>query len=191
MDGQYAHNFAFQDSIVYAMTDDGVWKSADFGDTWYLIPQIVGENNNYTIFDPKSYCGDYYSDKMWIGTIDGLASTNDYGNTWLVYRSFVSTTDPGQPGTYAYPNPYSPVRTEFVRFQYHINSPAEITVRIYDFAMDHVVTLPAVYRPNAGDWSETWDGRNSKGDIVANGVYFYHLEKSGQGSHWGKIMILD
>jgi len=59
------------------------------------------------------------------------------------------------------------------------------------FAMDHVVTLPAVYRPNAGDWSETWNGRNARGDIVANGVYIYHLEKSGQGSHWGKIMILD
>jgi hypothetical protein len=126
-----------------------------------------------------------------VGTIDGLASTPDYGNTWWVYRAFISTATPGSPRTYAYPNPYSPVRTEVVRLQYHLYAPATVTLKIYDFALDPVVIMPSVYRNTPGDWCEVWDGRNYKGKIVANGVYFYKLELSEQGSAWGKILIID
>ena len=189
MDNQFTHNFAFDDSIVYAADDDGLWKSIDYGETWYLIPPIVGQNS-YAIYQPETYCADVFAGRLWVGTVDGLASTEDYGNTWSVYRAFVSTSIPDEPSTYAYPNPYSPLRWNYVRFQYHLVSPAEVTVKIYDFALDHVVSLPSQYK-TAGDWSIIWDGRNSRGDIVANGVYFYKLDKAAQGTAWGKIMILD
>jgi hypothetical protein len=127
-----------------------------------------------------------------VGSIDGLASTPDYGNTWWVYRAFQSTAAEGQPDTYAYPNPYSPARWEVVRLQYHLNTPASVTVKIYDFAMDHVRTVcEGKYREYPGDWYETWDGTNSQGKVVANGAYFYKMTISGQGTYWGKIIILD
>lgn len=130
--------------------------------------------------------------QLWIGTVDGLASTPDYGNNWFVYRAFVPAGESGEPATYAYPTPYSPARRDAVRLQYNLTAPSYITVKVYDFAMDYVATVcNAKYRSIPGDYYETWDGTSSRGEIVANGVYFYKLEKSGQGTAWGKIVILD
>jgi flagellar hook assembly protein FlgD len=58
--------------------------------------------------------------------------------------------------------------------------------------MDHVRTVcEGKYREYPGDWYETWDGTNSQGKVVANGAYFYKMTISGQGTYWGKIIILD
>jgi flagellar hook assembly protein FlgD len=46
-------------------------------------------------------------------------------------------------------------------------------------------------QPVAGQHSEIWDGRNRRGQVVANGVYFYRLELEGEGTFWGKVMVLD
>ena len=192
MDGQRAHNFAFQDSIVYAATDEGLFKSIDFGGSWYQIPRMYDHTHDYSILEPEVYCAEHFAGQLWVGTGDGLASTPDYGNTWWVYRAIKSTAEPGEPSTYAYPNPYSPQRWEAVRLQYHLTSSSDLTVKIYDFALDHVRTVcEGKHREFSGDYYETWDGRNSRGEIVANGVYFYRIDKSGQGSAWGKIVILD
>lgn len=189
LDGELTHNFAFDDSIVYAAADNGLWKSIDYGDTWYLMPMIEGVNN-MSILEPEVYSARYYNQQFFVGTLDGLASTPDYGNTWWVYRAVQSTAGPGQPVTYAYPNPFSPTRVAAVRLQYNLNNPAEVTIKIYDFALELVRTLPPVYR-SSGDWYETWDGLNYHGEIAANGVYFYKLDKGNQGTCWGKIIVLD
>ena len=189
LDGEFTHNFAFDDSIVYAATDNGMWKSSDYGDTWYLMPLIEGENN-LSILEPEVLAGRKYNELFFIGTLDGLASTYDYGNTWWVYRAVQSTAAAGEPDTYAYPNPFSPSRAEAVRLQYYLTQSSTVTVKIYDFALELVRTLETVSHP-AGDWYETWDGRSYRGEIVANGVYFYKLMKQGQGTTWGKIIVLD
>ena len=68
--------------------------------------------------------------------------------------------------------------------------PMNVTVKIYDFALDLVRTLIA-YHPVEGDnWLE-WDGKNEAGDVVANGVYYYIVEKESGSSPHGKIVILD
>ena len=192
LNGQMTHNFAFDDSIAYAATDEGLWKSIDYGDSWYWIPQPEGINYGYSILEPEVYCAGVDDTQLWVGTGDGLASSPDYGNTWFVYRAFVPTGQGGEPSTYAYPNPYSPARWDAVRFQYDLTAPSYVTIRIYDFAMDYVTTVTnAKYRGIPGDYYEIWNGTNSRGDVVANGVYFYKLEKSNQGTAWGKIVILD
>jgi len=192
MTGQFCHNFAYDDSIVYAAADEGLKKSVDYGDNWYLLPLAQGVNSGLSILEPEAYAAEVYGGQFWLGTGDGLASTPDYGNTWFVYRAFVSTAAAGEPDTYAYPNPYSPARWEAVRLQYNLTAPASVTVKIYDFAMDFVATVAdGKYREIPGDYYEEWDGRNRAGEIVANGVYFYKLTKSGQGEAWGKIVILD
>jgi flagellar hook assembly protein FlgD len=64
-------------------------------------------------------------------------------------------------------------------------------VKIYDFAMNLVVTLADGKDVSAGVWyDEFWDGRNEKGDMVANGVYFFKVQSSGDQTEWGKLVIL-
>jgi hypothetical protein len=61
-------------------------------------------------------------------------------------------------------------------------------VTIYDFAMSKVVELPTLSRAG-GEQDESWDGRRN-GDVVANGTYFYKIERP-EGELWGKIVVLD
>ena len=41
---------------------------------------------------------------------------------------------------------------------------------------------------NHGD---NWDGRDSDGDIVANGVYFFRVQTAGGDRAFGKVVVLD
>ena len=63
-----------------------------------------------------------------------------------------------------------------------------IKVTIYDFAMSEVVEQPAITR-GPGFQYEPWDGRKN-GTIVANGTYFYKIERP-EGEVWGKLIVFD
>jgi flagellar hook assembly protein FlgD len=46
-----------------------------------------------------------------------------------------------------------------------------------------VKTLFAGFR-QAGDYSVSWNGRDERGEQVANGIYFYRIKSAkGQNSH--------
>ena len=64
----------------------------------------------------------------------------------------------------------------------------QVKVKVYDFSMTEVVSLPAV-TVAPGEEYTVWDGKKN-GKIVANGVYFYKVEKA-DGDIWGKLIILD
>jgi ligand-binding sensor domain-containing protein len=193
-----AHNFCFDDSVVYVATDNGLYKSVDYGETWYLFPPITD-----TITDEKVYTTEVYSvyaenGTVWAGTADGLARTQNNGYSWDIRRAFQSTGKNSTPRTYAYPNPFSPLRHNrlgqdgFVRFQYNTLKNTRVTVKVYDFAMDLVTTVVEdKERPGPRDYAEVWNGRNDYGDQVANGVYFYSVELEGDGTYWGKVMIVN
>jgi len=66
-----------------------------------------------------------------------------------------------------------------------------VTVKVYDFALDLVKTVVKDKPRPAGDFAEVWDGRNEVGEEVANGVYFYRVELEGEGTFWGKVIVLD
>ena len=79
-----------------------------------------------------------------------------------------------------------------MRFQYNTTRPTRVTLRIFNFAMELVATVVSgKERPIPGDYSEVWDGRNEQGELVANGVYFYRLDLEGEGTFWGKLIVLD
>jgi hypothetical protein len=69
-----------------------------------------------------------------------------------------------------YPNPFNPTTT----ISYSIADPSYVQLRVYNVRGQLVKTLvdedqvPNVYR-------RIWDGRNSSGDSVASGIYFYRL----------------
>jgi asparagine synthase (glutamine-hydrolysing) len=132
------------------------------------------------------------------GGPDGLAATNNEGATWQIQRGSVPAGENGESRTYAYPNPFSPFRHNqfggdgFVRFQYQTTKATQVTIKVFDFAMDLVAEIVSnKSRSLPGNYAEIWNGKNYRGDLVANGVYFYRVELAGDGVLWGKVMVLD
>ncbi len=194
----WATNFAFDGETVYVSTREGLFKSTDFGDTWYKFPDITDTITGDKVFTEQIYS--VYADNgvLWVGTSDGLARTSDNGYTWDVNRAYVPSGKGDVPRTYAYPNPFSPTRYNLldndghVRLQYNTKSAGNVTIRIFDFAMDLVTTIVEnKYVADKGDYNEMWTGRNDYGDSVANGVYFYSVEIENDGTYWGKIMVVN
>jgi photosystem II stability/assembly factor-like uncharacterized protein len=199
LEGEFAHNFAVHDSVVYVATDNGLFKTLDFGKTWAVFPQIVDTEADAAIYTTEINCvGVDESNMLWVGSSDGLARSSDNGETWKIYRAFQVTGEGKTPKTYAYPNPFSPLRHNLmggegvVRFQYRTHSPTRVTLCIYDFAMQLVRTVvESKERPIPGDYAEIWNGRNEIGEMVANGVYFYEIVLEKEESFWGKVMVVN
>ena len=199
LEGIKVHNFAFDGDIAYAASSSGLYKSTDLGHSWSCFPQIVEEETGEAVYTPEVYSiGIDSLHNLWVGTGDGLALSADKGQSWEIFRSFQSTSLSSEPNTYAYPNPFSPLKHNvygqdgWVRFQYHTNKSTTVTVKVYDFGMNLVKTVvDNKIRAFAGDYAELWDGRNELGRIVANGVYFYKITLGGKSPFWGKVMVLN
>ena len=199
--GETVHNFATYDSVIYAASDRGLFISIDEGGSWALFPSIANADGTRRILSEKAFAAAISpGPTLWVGTGNGIGKTVNNGLTWEVFQ----TQDPeaplqkDTPRTYAYPNPFSPsVHNQFdgggnVRFQYNTINETNATLKIYDFGMRHVATVAEnTPRPANGDFYEIWDGLNSKGIQVANGVYFYRLELDGDGTYWGKLIVLN
>lgn len=198
LEGVFAHNFAFDDSVVYVASDQGLYKSINLGETWALYPHYIDEEQGWRIYTTAvNTAAVDEAGGLWVGTSDGLAYTQDE-LTWHIFKAWQPAGQGGEPETYAFPNPFSPLRHNqvgddgFVRFQYHLDASATVTVRVYDFAMKCVTTVAEnKFRPFAGDFSEAWDGRNDFSDMVANGVYFYRIDISEREPLWGKVMVVN
>ncbi|MBN1542461.1 hypothetical protein JW992_09970 [candidate division KSB1 bacterium] len=196
--GEKAHNFCFDDSVVYVAAESGLFKSIDYGKSWYIFPDIEDQQSSERVYNRDIYSAYARDNDLWAGTADGLARTTNNGYTWEIFRAFVPAGVDGQPRTFAYPNPFSPFRHNVlgedghVRIQYNALRFTRATIRIYDFAMDLVCTL-IESRPviGPGDFTQVWNGRNDYGDPVANGVYFYSVELENDGIYWGKIIVLN
>jgi len=197
LDGEFVHNFGFNGDEVYAVSDNGIFKSPDRGEHWNVFPYISDQSGEH-IYSSAYYAVAYAGGILWAGSSDGLAQSTDGGMSWTIIRSFITPGSGGEPAVYAYPNPFSPLRHNriggegHVRFQYTVTHPTSVTLTIYDFGMNTVAEI-VKDRPRLapGSYAEVWNGTNRWGRTVANGVYFYRLEKEGDGVFWGKIIVLN
>jgi len=57
-----------------------------------------------------------------------------------------------------------------------------------DLGDDSAENLPRI--PGIESDDIVWDGKNGKGDNVANGVYFYRVELDCTDDLWGKVVVL-
>jgi hypothetical protein len=166
--------------------DEGVFINE--GDTsWYRIPPIKDYQTGEEILREEFYSvliQEYDETKrLWVGSSDGLAYTENNGVTWRVIRSYVRTSSRPEPAAYAYPSPFSPSRHGVARFEYNTENARQVDIKIYDFAMDLVKKVPNDLKPK-------WDGTNESGEVVASGVYIYRVEIDGQVT-WGKIAVIN
>lgn len=83
-----------------------------------------------------------------------------------------------------YPNPHNPL----TNIAFGLSAHARVSLRIYDSAGRLVRTIVAGDRA-AGDYVETWDGRNMRGEEVASGIYFCRLE-AGTFAQTRKMILL-
>lgn len=197
LEGRFAHNFAFDNSVVYIATDAGMYVSNNGGEDWYILPviqdYITGEQLHGDEYFSAAVTKEGMFNRFWAGHQDGLASTLDNGNTWKINRSFRSTRQSNVPPAYAYPSPFSPSRHEYIRFQYDITRSGEVVIDIYDFSMDHVATIREYESQPIGDTydrNSKWDGKNDAGRLVASGVYFFRINVEGKIT-WGKLVVIN
>lgn len=198
LEGERAFSFAFDGPTVYVVAENGLFKSADQGQTWAKYPPIRDVAQDVSVYSSEYYAAAITKNStLWVGTSDGLAKTENDGLSWHIFRAVVPTGVGNEPRTYSYPNPFSPMRynnldgTGYIRLQYNTKAPAAVTIKVYDFALDLVATVVSGKSRPAGDFHEVWDCKNDRLELVANGVYFYSVEISGDGTYWGKIMIVD
>jgi hypothetical protein len=201
LEGDKIWNFDFSgngsggpDSVIWAATSSGLKKSTDLGQNWEVKNFMQDKDRpDQQILSTEFYAVRVVDDSIiWVGNFDGLAKSTDYGNTWKVFRSFVPIGASEAKDSYAYPSPFSPlIANGATRIHYKPKSDGDVTIKIYDFEMKLVKTiLENTYRTGGVEYDQVWDGRNDKGDVVANGIYFFKIEGPGSQEEWGKIGVL-
>lgn len=195
LEGVFAHNFGFDGEIVFVAADVGLFISDDGGENWYETPPITDSETGEEILKTEYFSAATQKTgedvRWWLGSAGGLATTTDRGNSWKVIRSFVSTRERRKPKVYAYPSPFSPSRSGFTRFQYDVVGNTNVEIKIFNFAMEHVVTIKETeIASSSADRSAKWDGKDDSGKTVASGVYFFKA-RIGKTSTWGKVVVIN
>lgn len=195
--GERIYDFAFRDGTVYAAGEAGLFVSHDLGATWETIRDFndpTGQSRRVRLGLP-AFAVETTRSELWVGTSDGLAVSTDEGGSWRTFRAEIPLS-PDEPTdrvpdveTFAYPNPFSPNATQFVRIRFDGNGASSARINIFDFEMrlvrtlDHSVTSDAIQEA-------VWDGRSSSGLRVANGPYIYIVDVDGNRAD-GKILVVE
>jgi hypothetical protein len=192
--GFKAYGFAFKDSIAYAATEAGVFRTSDGGTSWTRTGTIIDEQTHERITETLFYAVGVQGNTVYCGSSEGLLKTEDspahpFGERWEILRSYAFLSSPAS--AYAYPNPFSP-KSESIRIHYAVPAGgASVTVEVFDFGMNRIRTvIKDAQRIGGREQDEIWDGANDTGQRLLNGVYFYRVTLAGQEPMWGKIMVL-
>jgi hypothetical protein len=192
--GEFAHNFAFKDSVVYVASDGGLFRSSDFGSSWLRTGTIHDATNSQRFASSAIYGAGAKGDTIWVAGPEGIAFTIDkptipFGSSWSIFRTY-EPVQANSAKTYSFPLPFSP-DDEVVRIHYSLTASSSVTIRIFDFAMQPVKTLlQNAPRLPGREYDEIWDGKDDFGRRVSNGVFFYRLGDGASEALWGKIFVL-
>ena len=109
-----------------------------------------------------------------VGAVDAQLTRADLNGGGMIARIGEEERVNSPPQTFAlhpnHPNPFNPETT----IRYDVSEAGRVRLRIYD-ATGQVVREWVRDAQMAGSYSVVWDGRNAKGDRVANSVYLYEL----------------
>lgn len=192
--GEFVHNIGFNKDIAYAVSDNGIFRSVDLGNSWVQAGTIYDKADRRLYTSKKFYAVASKNDSIWFAGNDGLVLTVDnvssyFGSSWTIIHALQPLKSPKS--TYAYPNPFSP-DDEMVRLHYSTGGvDAPVTIRIFDVGMNLVRTvIQNTLRSGNKELDELWDGKNNNGVQVVNGVYFYSIVVNNAEPIWGKILVI-
>ncbi|MCD4707734.1 MAG: T9SS type A sorting domain-containing protein [Candidatus Sabulitectum sp.] len=129
-----------------------------------------------------------------IAFLEGFYGSNDYEVWYCTNSEFVgissdnTTCENNNPSSFSlqnYPNPFKPTTT----ISYQLSVSANVTLGIYNILGQKVRTL-VDENQNAGEHFAIWDGRDSSGQPVSSGVYFYRLESENGTPETRRMMLL-
>jgi len=149
-------------------------------------------------------------DTLWVTGSEGIARSKDWGKTWEIFQGVtrVEALDDNERRdigissrfdeveTYAYPNPFTPKRNDRfysqTKIHYSLVNETVISVSIYNYQGRLIKKLvDGEFRAGGLAHDELWDGKDSNGIVIPNGVYFYVIKSDKGDSARGKIMVLD
>jgi hypothetical protein len=183
-----AWDFAFIGDTVLVATNDGLYLSDDYSN-W----EVIREFNDSDPSRPRRYfpsgifAVETVGSDIWVGGADGTVRIA--GGDTTIFRSRIRASE-----HFAYPSPFSPIASTRKGTTIHYMPPktTAVTIRIYDFNLDLVRTVVDNEIRFAGidvD-NDVWDGRNDKGKLVANGIYFYNIKLGTGEDWWGKVAVV-
>lgn len=195
LQGKRINDIGFKNGIIYAAGDDGLFASDNGGSNWKKISPIETDNN-FIKESASFYSLASTTERLWVGTSDGLASTSNNGQSWDITRvnfpldgSNQYQQDAPDVEAYAYPNPFSPRRHDNVRIKFEVKQAGSVTIRLFDYGMNLVKQIDAGnYSP--GTYEAIWDGTSQTGNQIGNGVVLYQI-KTPDATIRGKLLVID
>ena len=192
------YNLYTHGNRIWAASESGLYVSED-GAHWEKYSRPIDYNTGEELLT-QPVLSVYYdlNNWLWLGTVDGIALSNNNGLNWTIHRSW-QATDHLKRGNVlsAYPNPflindYNIIENDgYVRFLYSNPNEFPGTIDVFDFSMDQVIHLNNPNPISINDENEIiWNGRNEYGDKVANGVYFCRLSLNKE-YYWTKLAVIN
>jgi hypothetical protein len=185
-------DFAFIGDTVIVATDNGLYISDNYT-SWDIITEMEQTdqfgNVERRYFPSGIYAVETVGSDIWAGGADGTVYTSDGCASWQIYRSELRPDE-----HFAYPSPFSPVASTRRGTTIHYMPPqtTDVTIKIFDFNLDLVATVADGETRLGGVEADNdvWDGKNDKGEMVANGVYFYQIKLGTGEDWWGKAVVV-
>jgi hypothetical protein len=181
--GIKVYNIEISGDRICASTIQGLYISED-GEHWELISSKYFDNESGQEIYTDPVYSTYLNESLnqaWIGTGDGLVIYDFITNNDEIVQSY------NKSNFSAFPNPFFISQDGNVRFYKEIEMGISTEINIFDFSMDHVVRLVNGFTSVN---TRGWDGRNSRGKLVANGVYFCKLTANNK-DYWTKLVVMN
>lgn len=143
--------------------------TTDGGDTWQLVD--FGERiNRFRVFnDTLAYASGKTLYKFTNSGVTSINEIQEIPNSLLLEQN--------------YPNPFN-LSTSI---KYYLPEAANVKIRIFNSLGQDIIKLVDELQ-NAGTNTVEWNGRNSKGEIVASGTYIYRIDAGNNAK--SKTMLL-
>ncbi|MCK4654634.1 MAG: T9SS type A sorting domain-containing protein, partial [Candidatus Cloacimonetes bacterium] len=84
-----------------------------------------------------------------------------------------------------YPNPFNPITT----ISFSIPEESKVDLSVYNIKGQKVISL-VKKSFESGNHSVIWNGRDSNGNPVRSGIYFYKLDVNGKSKAFKKCLLL-
>ncbi|MFZ1683466.1 MAG: FlgD immunoglobulin-like domain containing protein [Candidatus Zixiibacteriota bacterium] len=191
----FAWNFDHDGNTVFVPTDSGLYKVDGLGSATVDVTPIVFRDTSDHLLIPEGtaiYTARVIDSFVWVGTDNGTIRINRDN---LSDQKLFRVVDPSEE-VYAFPVPFAPQEGDKVNFHFTLTRDADVTIEVYDFALN-LVARPIDHRhytagsyPGTGEVGQTWDGRNGRNDIAAVGVYYFKVTYSTGEVKWGKLAVI-